>query len=359
MNMTFFIVLSLVCFTLAASTVSFALIARKGIFNQSDIKNSVFIPSLLILFVTTLAAWFFFYDQDDFIGYFPLTQLLVPFACSALICIIGYYYPNNRWLWLVVVISACLSVLAVPEDNFLFTSALPPLLIRIFLAAGWVLFAFLCRYANNGSAALAGQTIFVALGISILAFMQALPFFIGVYAWLFTIVLFIMLFFSWYPSKIRISSIDAMSLGFLLFSLIVPAITEGAISCCMIFIMFMAVDFLWAFVLKLTFLPQFQNIVENSAFHQAIAKGATPSQAAFFILRAQLMTLILGCFQVYSPMPWSLMLVSFFIILWVDYRFRNMFVPVQTFRNINTQVLEELQDRINEFKDYIKKDDKF
>ena len=121
----------------------------------------------------------------------------------------------------------------------------------------------------------------------------------------------------------------------------------------------MAVDFLWAFVLKLTFLPQFQNIVENSAFHQAIAKGATPSQAAFFILRAQLMTLILGCFQVYSPMPWSLMLVSFFIILWVDYRFRNMFVPVQTFRNINTQVLEELQDRINEFKDYIKKDDKF
>ena len=52
-------------------------------------------------------------------------------------------------------------------------------------------------------------------------------------------------------------------------------------------------------------------------------------------------------------------MVSTMITLWLDYRFRNIPTPPQTLRDINAQVLEELQDRVNEFKSYIKKDNDF
>ena len=84
-----------------------------------------------------------------------------------------------------------------------------------------------------------------------------------------------------------------------------------------------------------------------------------PAQAASFTVRIQMLMLFFGCFQAYSPTPWSLLLVSTMITLWLDYPFRNIPTPPQTLRDINAQVLEELQDRVNEFKSYIKKDNDF
>ena len=63
--------------------------------------------------------------------------------------------------------------------------------------------------------------------------------------------------------------------------------------------------------------------------------------------------------EIYALEPWSLLLVSTMITLWLDYRFRNIPTPPQTLRDINAQVLEEIQDRVNEFKSYIKKDNDF
>ena len=80
-----------------------------------------------------------------------------------------------------------------------------------------------------------------------------------------------------------------------------------------------------------------------------------PAQAASFSMRIQLLMLFFGCFQAYSPTPWSLLLVSSLIALWLIYRFRNIPAPMQSFKDINAQVLEELQDRVNEFKNYVKR----
>ena len=333
MNITFFIVLGLAFLSFIIPAAVYGIVSRRTMFNRGGLGSSAFLPAAMVLLPLMLGVRFFLYDGDDFIGSYNFWQIVVPFAGAFAIAASGRFDSPRRWL--------------------------PPLANRLILAAAWLFFAGLYPYVNSGDGVLAVQSLNISLGIGILGAVNALPLMLGVFGWMFAAAFLALTVFSWHPSRIKVSSRDAAAFGFLLFSLIAPAAGEGAASCCVIFALFFLIDFLWALALKLTFLPRYEDLSANTGFRQATADGMDPAQAASFTVRIQMLMLFFGCFQAYSPTPWSLLLVSTMITLWLDYRFRNIPTPPQTLRDINAQVLEELQDRVNEFKSYIKKDNDF
>ena len=165
-----------------------------------------------------------------------------------------------------------------------------------------------------------------------------------------------LLSFTWYPSRVKITSTTASAIGFIIFSIMAFAIIENAGACVVILSMFLLVDFLWALFLKLTFIDKYRNIIDNTCYQQALGEGMSPEQASSFAIRAQVLVLFFGCFQAYSPNQGSLIAVSFFIIVWFCYKFKNMPTSPQSLKDINTQVFEELQDRMNEIKEFVRKD---
>ncbi len=356
MNITFFIVFGLAFLSFIIPATIYGMISRRSIFNRSGMSNSAFLPIFLILLPLTLGSRFFLYNADDFIGSFGFLQIIIPFFGAFAIFASGYFTALHRWFWPLLVSAVVLAIISMPAEAVLVIPSLSPLVNRLILAAAWLFFAVLYPYVNSGDGILSLQSLNISLGIGILGAINALPLLLGIYGWMFAAAFLALTVFSWHPSRIKISSADAAAFGFLLFSLIAPASGEGAASCCLIFSLFFLIDFCWSLALKLTFFPRYKDLSANSGFRQATADGMEPAQAASFTFRIQMLMLLFGCFQAYSPTPWSLLLVSVMVTLWLDYRFRNIPAQPQSLRNINAQVLEELQDRVNEFKSYIKKD---
>ncbi len=359
MNMTFLIALGLFFVSFIAPAICYSFASRKGIFNLDRSSNSAFLPIFFVLLATTLLVRLLFYAETDFIGSFGFLQIIIPFTGAFLIFATGRSSALQKWSLPVLVIAVLLSVAVMPAETMNIAPTLPALTNRLILTFIWLFFPFLYIYLNNGSGSLAIQSVTFGFGIGIIGILNAIPLMLGMLGWTYAAAFLALAIFTWHPSRIKISHSEATAFGFLTFALIAPVSAEGAASCCLIFCLFFLIDFCWALFLKLTFLPRFDNFFANSGFQQAVADGLDPGQAAAFITKSKMIMLLFGCFQIYSPAPWSLLLISSLITLWLNYRFRNIPAPVQKLRDINSQVLEELQDRVNEFKNYIKKDNNF
>ena len=359
MNMSFFIILGLSFLSFIIPAVWLGRVARKGTFNQSGLGDSSILIIASVLLPVSLAAYFLFYQEQDFVGSYKFWQPILAFGGTILIALCGHLNSLKKYFWPILLLCVIVSVAAMPEAGFPLVEQLPPFADKIILAVVWFVFAAIYRFANNGNGLLASQSASISLGIGILGALNAVPMLLGAYGWIMMSSLLALTAFSWYPTRIKISNNEASAFGFMLFSLIAPVSTEGAGSCCVIFAMYFLVDFVWALLLKLTFLPRFDDIYANSALQQAIANGMNPAQAATFTIRIQMLMLLFGCFQIYSPTPWSLLFISTLIGIWLVYRFRNIFVATESLKDINTKVLEELQDRVDEFKSYVKKDNDF
>ncbi len=357
MNMSFFIILGLSFLSFIIPAICYARISKKGTFNQSALTDSPAFITSLSLFPLSLAAYFLFYQSDSFVSNYNIWQLPITFGGALLIASCEHLNFLNKKEWLILPICILIALIVMPNNGFTVINGISPLLNKIILGFSWLAFAAFYRYANSGNGLLASQSITITLGIGILSVLHAAPLLLGVYGWIYAAAFAALAVFSWYPTRIKISSSDATAFGFILFSLIFSVSSEGAISCCVIFSMYFLVDFIWALLLKLTFLPRFDNIYNNCSVNQAIANGLNPAQAASVTVKIQILMLLFGCFQIYSPTPWSLLFISTLIAIWLIYRFRNVIVAEQSLKDINTKVLEELQDRMDEFKSYIKKDD--
>lgn len=333
--------------------------ARQSVFNRGNrIWTSAFAPAAVTLLPLMTIAYLLFYNPGDFIYSLNLWQVVLPLV-FAFAVFAADFLPKYRKIATagIVIIGALVCAFALPKAAAADIFPLLPWLNRLALAAIWVLFCYAYRYADSGDAMLALQSFTISGGIGILAALGALPFIIGLFGWMYAAVFGILLSFTWFPARISVSAGSARAFGFALFGLISMAAGENCLPCIAIFAMFSAVDIAWALLYRLTFREEYRNILSNTAFQQSLQEGMTPRQAANFAVRIQLVLLILGCMQIYAPNQLSLIILAALLAVWFSYKFRSLATGNQSIRDINREVLEDLQDRVNEFKQYINKDD--
>lgn len=361
MNSTLFIVLgiALVAFLLPAFVYSVLVKKNKPFNMENTLKESVFLPVFITLFLLSNALFFIFYDPKQFLSSVSYLMLVTPFVAIFMVYLSLYNKYTSKYFLLFLFLATVIGTLIMPDECFINISPLPVIYNRLILCAAWFVFSFIYRYANSGDSMLSTQSITIAGGIGILGMINAIPPLLGYLGFIFTCAFATLFPFTYFPSRLRISSQTASCFGFLLFIPCAWVAAENAASCIIIFSMYLLIDTAWAIVLRLTFLDKYADISQNTAYKQALEDGIPPSTAISFSYRGQLLLLFLGSFQAVASYQASLLLVSSLITLWFLYRFHNIYEQIGSFRDINHQVLEDLQDKIDDIKQLIGRDDSF
>ncbi len=362
MNGTFLIILlaAFISFILPAIIYSF-IVKKRGRFNSDNSKNtSLFLPFALSLFAISVALYYTVYDNRDFLTVMTSTELIIPFISAIIIGIIGTVSKNNKFIFsLVLLLGSFASAFVIPDDAIIYIANINPLIVKAGIGLAWFLFSLIYRYANVGDAILSIQSITIAVGIALLGLIGAIPAFLGFLGIMYTAGFLALMSFTWYPARLKISNEEACCFGFILFSLIAWTSTENAAGCVLIFCLYFIIDILWAFLLKLSFMDKYSNIQQNTSYGKAIELGMIPNLVANYVIRIQILLLFLGSFQALADNHFSLLLASSLIAIWFMYRLKNISDGPQSFKDINRQVLEDLQARINDIKQYTNKDNNF
>ncbi|MBQ8785506.1 MAG: hypothetical protein IJZ59_05645 [Alphaproteobacteria bacterium] len=362
MNSTFLIVLiaAFISFILPAIAYSFTS-KKRGRFNNDDSKNtSMFIPLAVPLFAVTSVLYYTIYDHKDFLTVLTSAELIIPFVSAIIIGFTGTIFKNNKFVFpIVLFLGSFASSFAIPDAATTFVINLNPLAVKALIGVIWFLFSLMYRYANIGDALLSIQSITIAGGIAILGLIGAIPAFLGTLGIIFTAGFLALMSFTWYPARLKISNNEASCFGFMLFSLIAWASTENAAGCVLIFCLYFIIDILWALLLKLSFMDKYSNMQQNASYCKAMELGMVPNLIANYVIRIQVLLLFLGVFQALADNHFSLLLASSLITIWFMYRLQNISNGPQSFKDINRQVLDDLQARINDIKQYSNKDNNF
>ena len=362
MNSTFLITLiaTFASFILPAIIYSF-IVKKRGRFNTDNTnKPSLFLPLVVPLFAISTILYYTIYDNKDFLTVLTSAELIVTFISAVTIGIIGTVFKNNKFILPLALLSGSfVSSFAIPDEATTFIADTNPLIVKAGIGFAWFLFSLIFKYANIGDAMLSIQSITIAVGIAILGLIGAIPSFLGVLGIMFTAGFLALMSFTWYPARLKISNSEANCFGFLLFSLMVWTFTENAAGCVLIFCLYFIIDILWAFLLKLSFMDKYSNIHQNTSYSKAIEQGMAPNLIANYIIRIQIILLFLGAFQALADNHFSLLLASSLITVWFMYKLQNISDGPQSFKDINRQVIEDLQARINDIKQFSNKDNEF
>lgn len=359
MNTYFILTLcsAVICFLVPAITYNIA--TKKGqVFNRPhSVINTIFLPMFAALLICTLGGFYFLYDANSFISSLNVIQTITPVIGAILIYLSGYSPKFSKYTWIIILICSLAVALTASDANLTFIPDLNLWLSRGLVFALCFIFSYAYRYTNSGDGMLSVQSLAIICGIGVLSMVNALPVFIGFMAWISLASFVALLSFTWYPSRVKISPTAASAFGFLIFGLMAFSSYEGCGPCVLIFSMFMLIDVLWALAYKLTFISKYNNIMDNTGYRRALEEGMNPSQAAAFSFRIQILLIFFGVFQAYSPNPLSLVLLCAVITTWLCYKFRNVPTAAQSLKNINLQVIEELQERVKDIKDIVNRDE--
>lgn len=339
-----------VLFCLLIGFIGFSILSRRAL----QIPLSAIIIYGLT-FVVSLAFVIFNWDDNDFISQASAFSFLAPLL--AVLPTIGLiFFPLKlifRWLFffcLASLVLICFNIEAILFSN------LPLWANQIIVAFLWSIIAAGLRVLNGEPVLVVSEVLCTGLGIFILSLIGAAPFILGLSnACLFAASL-AFLFYNWVPSALSLKDPEADLLGFLIGGQLAWCVAEGSGAPAIIFIMLFVCEFLFALAQKLTFLPAFANIKQDTAYAKAVASGLLSQTVASHFLRINLLLVLFGCFQVYAPNQISIPLVCAAITAWQMYRLVHWSTLTSGIRETNQAVAAELKKNFAEIKKHLNKD---
>ena len=315
---------------------------------------SPFIIIFAVFGICGLILTFTFYQDNDFISGYSIFELPVLLIAAALIFYISSRF-SAKYSALSVLAGAAVLTIFMPQ-NISVIPQIPEFLNILLFIFLWFAFSFLYRFLNGVEAVAGLHAITAAAGIFLLALASALPHMLGALALIFAIIITAFLMFNWYPARLQFSNADCTALGFLLGGLIFRSASEGAAPCMIIFNMFFIIEISWALLQALLPREQYADITANTTYFQANISGLSPDNIANNILRLEIVMIVLGYFEAYSPNIYSIPILSAVITAWYLNKIKNWQTANQSFREINRNVINEIKNNFEDMKGNINKD---
>lgn len=316
------------------------------------------IPPFAVIFVFFavfgLIAAFVFRQDNDFISGYSVLELPVLLAATALIFYVSSRF-SAKYAALTVLSGTAVLTFLMPESQPLLPQIPAPLSLLLSVLL-WFAFSFLYRFLNGVESVAGLHTVAVALGIFTLSLAAALPHLLGALALILAAVTGAFLLFNWYPARLQLSDAGCTALGFLLGGLIFRSASEGAAPCLIIFNMFFIIEVSWALLQALALRDKYSDITANTAYFQANISGLSPDNIANNILRLEIVMIVLGYFEAYSPNIYSIPVLSAVITAWYLSKLKHWQTANQSFREINRNVINEIKSNFEDIKDNINKD---
>lgn len=352
MNIQNWLLIANVIICLVVSAFLFALKNKK---TSSSLLSMTF---WLLPLITQCIYLYTMWSSADFINSTSRLQFMSPILFALPFILISSYKSISllyRFLLSIVLSTISVFMFNLPIDII----PQAPLWINQTLAVFlWSIITISMRIINKYDSFVVSESFSICTGIACLYFIGGIPFALGFYATGFAALSLSFLLYNWYPARITMPDSTADIIGFILGGLLISSSTESAFSSVFIFFLLFFAETLFATIQKLTFLPQYTNIRDNTSFSHAINSGMPFSAVIGHFIRINVFLILFGCFQAYSPNPYSLLLITTIITVWQMYRLINWQQPSSSLKEINKEILAEIKTKISKVKQQINSTDK-
>lgn len=337
-------------FCLIGGFLVFELINKKG----RPSFNAPFFALSCLLATVIIIINLFYWVPSDFISGISQASFIAPAVVLVGLCLLSLGFSSLVLQFLALV--AAIGAIVFGFGLFVsFSEALPPILNQFFTAFLWVAICYVPRVINLNIGLVSIQTLTISLGCFILYSIGVLPLAIGVLALSISTLFACWLLVSRQYPHVLISDKMCNLLGFVLGWLVVYAAIEGVGSCVLIFGLYPLLEVLFALAQKLTFLPQFA-IVKNNTFYIRLAdKSMPPAVINRYLLRTDAMCIFFGCFQVFAPNSYSIPVFCLLAVLWQLYRLYTWQGASESIKEINQKFVANVKNNLSEISENLRR----
>lgn len=352
MNLQNWFLIANIFICLIVSAFLFALKIKKM---QPSLLSVIF---LLLPMTTLIISLYTVWSSADFIISTSRLQFISPILLAIPFAIISFCKQISLlYRFLLSITLSAISIFAfnLPIDIIPQAPLWLNQTLAIFL---WSIVTISMRILNKYDSFVAAEGFSICIGIIILYFIGGLPFALAFYATGFAALLLSFLLYNWHPARITMPNSTADLIGFILGGLLISSSTESAFSPVLIFFLLFFAETIFAIIQKLTFLPQYTDVSNNTSFAHAINSGMPFPAVIGHFIRINALLVIFGCFQAYSPNAYSLILITTLITAWQMYRLINWQQPTSSLKELNKEIFTEIKTSVSKVKQQINSTDK-
>lgn len=353
MNLNHVLVIGSILIGFFSGFIGFLLLYKK-IQTENVKKNNflqTFTPFYLCMLILFSVLFYVTPDHEDFINPINFPDIIIPLLCGGIIFALPQIPKCARLGDVAVIGASVICSFLLPENFLFFNGALPFWADRCFIIAFWSVFSCFYYILNGSEGVLASQSMAIGIGLSLLVIFDGTPFLFCLFAACFAALNGALLIFNWYPAKLTLNKESCQALGFLTAWILFLNGGEGNISCGIIFAAFYLTELIEATVKKISLRQKYANLTVNSNYYQATISSASPSRVAFFVCKLLFILIILGCFQVFAPNPYSVPILGFIICIWFLSRLTNR-QPELSIRELNKNLINDIKQNINNFRNF-------
>ena len=313
------------------------------------------LPFLYIWGFTALGmiSGYFLSGNYDFVDSLTWKRILIPLGLSLVIYFAYIFLRPFLYRILTVVCVAAMVGLQHIES----VAALPGLpvwatqLIIFVFAAGFCLIA---PVLNGVPHTFIVPSVAILFGLSIMAVIGAAPLYFAYCAAIIIGCLAAYLYINFYTVKIEFDDPTCCATAFLICNLLVMNSGEYGISSCFVLTLIFWAEFIAA-VWRRYFVTRSGHLFENTNYFW-LASHVSAQMTVAGIAKICAVLLFLAWFQLFAVNGYSLPIVTFIIIYWLNGSIGNS--PKKSLKQINKEFVENLKQDIEETKKALQKKDK-
>ena len=319
-----------------------------------DISVSM-LPFLYIWGFTALGmiSGYFISNNYDFVDSLTWTRILIPLGLSM---VIYFAYIFLRPMLYRILIGVCVAVI-IWLQHIESVSSLPGLpvwaiqLIIFVCATGFCLIA---PVLNGVPHTFIVPSVAILFGLSVMSIIGAAPGYFAYCAAMIIGCLAAYLYLNFYTVKIEFDNPTCCATAFLICNLLVMNSGEYGIMSCFVLTLIFWVEFIAA-LWRRYFVTSSGHLFENTNYYW-LATQTSAQMTVASILKICVVAMFLAWFQLFSVNEYSLSIVAFVIIYWLNGSIGNS--PKKSLKQINKEFVENLKQEIEATKKALQKKDK-
>lgn len=310
-------------------------------------------PILYIFFLNCLGAIgaYFLTDNKDFITTTNLFRLVLPLICAVVIYSVSWFLGGKAEAISVVLSVALCVLMQSPEGKFV-PFGLNEYVFKFLVIVFFSVFCLGYKVLNVLPHTIVIISATMLLGVSLLSGIGGAPVYLALVSSMLLGALTAYMGVNLNRVKIEFDEKSCTILAFLICNIFMLDMGELSFSSCVIFTMVFWAELAVALYNKF-FVNKSGSLVENSHFYAA-AQELTLSTLMSNVFKLGLITTFFGWFQLFSINQYSLPIVTFFVILWLNTSMgANLMQPPKSLKEINLEFVADIKKNLKETKETI------
>ena len=310
-------------------------------------------PIVYIYFLFVLGALgaYFLADNSDFIAPLNLEKIIIYLLCPAVIYSFAYMLGQNAMrIALVLCVAACI-FLQPMEDKFV-PFGINEYVFKCLTVIFFSIFCLFYRILNILPHTIVIASVSMLFGVSLLSSIGGAPVYLALSSAVLIGSLIAYLGVNLHKIKIELDDVACTLLAFMMFLIFSLDIQELSFGSCIIFTMIFWAELAVAAYNKFL-VHKSPVLIENTHFF-AVAQKLTLASLMSNIFKIGIICMFFGWFQLFSLNQYSLPIVTFFVVLWLDTSMgTNLLQAPKTLKQINSEFVNDIKQNLKETKETI------